>query len=225
MKFDKDKLISNFKKFWHYIWHDDSFGSYILNFLFVFIIIKFMFFPIIGFALNNDYPIVAIVSGSMEHKVVNSIICDKSISNIKNKDLDLNTWWELCGSYYNSNYGITLPLFKTFNYENGLNIGDVMVLYGKDPQKIEVGEVLVFIPTDRSFFINKGPVIHRVVKKWKDESGKYHFQTKGDHNPLSMDNFEHDIPQEDVIGVGVIRIPYIGYAKLALNNLVQKIIN
>lgn len=216
-------LLNYLKKFWNYIWHDDSLGSYILHFIFAFVVIKFMLFPVIGFALNNDYPIVAIVSGSMEHKVVYNRVCNVHIADIQSKSLDYDEWWNYCGSYYQSNYNLSKETFSQFEYKNGLNIGDVMILYGKDPQKIEVGEVLVFIPQDKRFFEQKGPVIHRVVQKWTDENGKIHFRTKGDHNPVSIDNFENDIIEDNVIGVSVARVPFIGYAKILLNNAILAI--
>lgn len=212
------------KKFWNYLWHDDSFGSYVLNFVVAFLFIKFIFFPVVGFALNNDYPIVAIVSGSMEHKIVDGRVCDKVIMDAQTKSLSYDQWWEYCGDYYVKNYNLTKDQFKEFEYSNGLNIGDVMVLYGKDPEDIEVGEILVFVPQDKRFFEEKGPVIHRVVEKWEDDSGVIHFRTKGDHNPQSFENFENDITEDNVIGVSIIRIPYIGYAKIALNNILMGII-
>lgn len=211
------------KKFWHYLWHDDSFGSYVLNLALAFIVIKFMFFPAIGFVLNNDYPIVAIVSGSMEHKIVSHHICNIEVVDVTNKRLSHDEWWEFCGKYYEDNFNLTKDKFANFEYKNGLNIGDVMVLYGKDPAKIEVGEVLVFVPQDRNFFATRGPVIHRVIRKWTDENGNIHFQTKGDHNPQSFDNFENDIPEKDVIGVSIARVPFIGYAKIAMSNVATNI--
>lgn len=219
----KKEFVEYLKKFWNYIWHDESLGSYILNFAVAFIVIKFMFFPIIGFALNNDYPIVAIVSGSMEHKVVSNRVCNIHIADIKSMRLNYDEWWNYCGNYYETNYNLTKEVFYEFEYKNGLNIGDVMVLYGKDPKKIEVGEVLIFIPQDRNFFETKGPVIHRVVEKWSDENNKIHFRTKGDHNPQSIQNFENDITEDNVIGVSIARIPFIGYAKILLNQAIVNI--
>lgn len=224
----ENKYITYFKRFWNYLWHDDSFGSYILSLFVAFILIKFLLFPTLGFVLNNDFPIVAIVSGSMEHKIVNHQICDKSVLDISSKSLNHDEWWSFCGNYYEKNYNLSQDDFKEFEYKNGLNIGDVMVLYGKKPSNIDVGEVIVFIPQDKMvngesmFFTNYGPVIHRVTKKF-EENGTLYFQTKGDHNPLSKDRFEQKIPANDVIGVSVIRIPYIGYVKLALNNILIKL--
>jgi len=221
MKKDSNKfelVMMNLQKFWKYIWYDDSFGSYIANFAVAFIFIKFILFPSLGFVLNNDYPIVAIVSGSMEHKIVDGVVCDVNDLN-GDMNLDHGEWWSYCGDYYEENFNLNQQDFLEFEYKNGLNIGDVIILYGKSHEKIEVGEVLIFVPQDRNFFIAKGPVIHRVIKKWTDDTGKIHFQTKGDHNSKSFTNFENDIIEDDVIGVAAVRIPYIGYAKIFLNNV------
>lgn len=198
----KEKILGNLKKFWRYVWYDDSLGSYVLNFLLAFLIIKYMFFPTVGFFLNNDYPIVAIVSGSMEHKITQDSfgnvygVCGIKFLDVdKNMGLSYDEWWKYCGDYYEKNYNIRKDQFSEFDYSNGLNIGDVMILYGKNPENIELGEVLVFVPQNRQFFEQKGPVIHRVVEKWSDEDGRWHFQTKGDHNSESFANFERDIPQ------------------------------
>lgn len=225
------------RKFWNYLWYDDSIGSYVLNFIVAFIFIKYLFFPSLGFVLNTDYPVVAIVSGSMEHKYAPKsdsygrpllnpdntytyFLCkdtydkEKELFNF-DESVDLREFWDVCGEYYEENFNLTLEEFDNFKFKKGLNIGDVMVLRGKSAENIEIGEVLVFKPQSDAFFNNYGPVIHRVVDKW-EEDGKIYFQTKGDHNGESFDNFENRISEDDVFGVGVVRIPYIGYAKLLL---------
>lgn len=212
--------FSYFKKFWFYIWYDDSIGSYIANFASAYVFIKFLLFPSLGLILGTSFPIVAIVSGSMEHKVVQGKICDNQIISSSTNNLNQDEWWDYCGDYYVDNFNLTKSDFENFEYKNGLNIGDVLVLRGKDVSKIEIGEVLIFIPQDRNFYLTKGPVIHRVVNKWQDENGKYHFQTKGDHNAKSFENFENDIIEDDVLAVSVVRVPYIGYAKIMLSNVI-----
>ena len=52
---------------WFFIWEDDSVWSWIINIILAFVIIKFMVYPIIGLTLTTSHPIVAVVSGSMEH--------------------------------------------------------------------------------------------------------------------------------------------------------------
>lgn len=217
-------LKNNLKKFWNYLWYGESLGSYLLNFVVAFIIIKFIFFPTLGFFLNNNFPIVAIVSGSMEHKVVDNRVCSYYINDISSKSLNFDEWWGFCGKYYEDNFNLNKNNFTNFDYNNGLNIGDVMILYGKNPKNIEIGDILVFVPQDKMsngesyFFNNYGPVIHRVVDK-EFKEGKFYFRTKGDHNADSTLGFESNIPEDDVIGVAIFRIPYIGYIKLFLNKI------
>ena len=54
-------------KVWYFIWESDSIWSWIINIILAFIIIKFLVYPGLGFALGTSHPIVAVVSGSMEH--------------------------------------------------------------------------------------------------------------------------------------------------------------
>ncbi len=213
----KDLNFKNLKKFWKWMWNDDSFLSYVVFLIFIVVFFKFIFFPTLSFLLNTEYPIVAIVSGSMEHKIVNNKICDKHILEYKENYLNLSNYWKLCGDYYKKNYNISKDLFSKFPYKNGLNIGDVIILYGKDPKKINVGDVIVFKPQNEVFFREKGPVIHRVVNKWvetKDGKNITYFRTKGDHNGVSMENFEDKISEDNIFGVALIRIPYIGLIKV-----------
>lgn len=207
------------QKFWNYIWKGETLDSYIVFILVSLVFIKFVLFPSLGFIFQNDYPVVAIVSESMEHDITEGKLCGNYYS-VSSQSLSFEEWWDICGYYYPTNLNISQEQFLTFDYVNGLYRGDVMVLYGKDPEDIQLGEVLVFVPEDRAWFAAHGPVIHRVVDKWVDEeTGEIYFTTKGDHNEKVIPNFESTIPASDVIGVPVARIPYIGYVKLFVNEL------
>ncbi len=209
---------SIFKKYLYYILYDDSIFAHLLYFVLAFIVIKFLLFPTLGFFLQNDYPVVAIVSGSMQHKVVDSLICDKQVS-VEDSSLDIDQWWNFCGDYYDE-FNISKDDFKEFKYSNGLNIGDVMVLYGKSIDDIEVGETLVFYPDSSCPGFPPGPVIHRLVEISKTNETTF-FTTKGDFNPRVWECMERSISQDRVIGVAVARIPYLGYLKVWLNNLIS----
>ena len=92
-----------------------------------------------------------------------------------------------------------------------------MILYGKKPNKIEIGEVIVF----RSR--RPDPIIHRVVRKW-EIMGNYYFQTKGDHNIdsiMSVGLDEMNIAEEQYLGKAVIRIPLLGYIKIWFVELIN----
>ena len=113
-------------------------------------------------------------------------------------------------------------MFSNFDFKNGLNIGDVIILKGKSPEEIEIGEVLVFIPGDKRWYSQNGPVIHRVIEKKNNENGEIVFTTKGDNNPeIASGNFERNIREEQILAVAEYRIPYIGYLKVGLVRILE----
>jgi len=207
-----------FKKSYDFIFKDDSLLGNIAFLVFAYISIKFIIFPFLGFVLGTSFPLVAIVSGSMEHKIVDGDVCGNNF--FEDQSLSFDKWWEICGNYYNKNLNLTKGDFLNFDYQNGLNIGDVMILRGKKPKDIQVGEILIFVPGDSSWYASHGPVIHRVVKKEFIE-GKYYFTTKGDHNPNTIftKNFETKIPEDRILATSLIRIPYLGYFKVWISKL------
>ena len=90
-----------------------------------------------------------------------------------------------------------------------INKGDVVVIEKRnDYANMEVGQVLAF---------RKGNivVVHRIIKKIFVEN-KYYFYTKGDNND-SPDNYQ--ITEDMVLGIVNIKVPYIGYPTVWLNDL------
>jgi len=179
-------------KVWYFLWEDNSIWSWIANLVLAFILIKFVVYPGLGLMLGTSYPVVAVVSGSMHHET--------------NFDEFYSSQQYLYDQYSISKYD-----FSKFPYTNGFNKGDIMVLKGTRPENIKVGDVLVF-RTNRP-----DPVIHRVVEI-KQESGKYFFHTKGDHNLGSLPE-ELSISQERVIGRAAFRIPTLGWVKIWFSQL------
>ena len=144
-----------------------------------------------GLILRTKYPMVAVVSGSMEHSQ------------------PFNDFWAEQGPYYGK-YNITKQMFEKFPFKSGFNKGDIMVLKGEKPKDIKVGQVIVF-RSGREY-----PIIHRVIKKW-EVNGEYHFQTKGDHNLYSIQEpglNEFDVKGKSVLGVAIFRIPWVGNIKI-----------
>ena len=131
----------NFKKIWDFIWHDDSFASWIVNVLIAFVVVKFLIYPGLGYILDTPFPIVAVVSGIMEHSS------------------SLDKWWLENQDFYAS-YGITKTDFKNYKFTNGFNKGDIMILYSK--KNIKLGDTIVFQGTASE------PIIHRIIKLNKD---------------------------------------------------------
>jgi len=90
-----------------------------------------------------------------------------------------------------------------------LNVGDIVFVRGADPSTITVGTVIIFQSPSGSI-----DIIHRVVGIAKMGDTLY-FQTKGDNNP-APDPWSPGVPEQNVKGVLVGRIPYVGYVTLAL---------
>jgi len=195
---DKKRFKSILKKTWWFIWEDDSIWSWIVNIILAFVLIKYIVYPGLGFLLGTSYPIVAVVSSSMEH------------------DGNFDNWWNSQEKWYLDN-DISKEQFINFDFKNGFNKGDIMILYGKKPADIEIGEVIVFRSN------RPDPIIHRVVKKWKIDE-EYYFQTKGDHNSDSIKSSsldETNINEEQYLGKAVVRVPLLGYIKIWFVELIN----
>ncbi|MBI2546644.1 signal peptidase I [Candidatus Woesearchaeota archaeon] len=185
------------KRFWHFIWEEDSVWSWLANIAIAFVLIKFIVYPGLSLVLGTTHPIVAVVSGSMEHPD------------------DFDAWWEQHEQFYQS-FGIAKEEFRGYRFPHGFNKGDIMVLRGIEPKDIKKGDVIVF---------NGGksdPIIHRVVNSW-EENNVYYFQTKGDNNPRSLPGIETRIKEDLVIGKASVRIPLLGYIKLLFVEFLQLI--
>ena len=189
---------STWKKIWHFIWEDDSALSWVVNIILAFILIKFVVYPVLAFVFSTAYPIVAVISTSMEH------------------DGTFDDWWnsqascpESCSqAEFYEQYTVSKDQFQTFIFKNGFNKGDIMFLHGSKPENIEIGDIIVFNGH------RADPIIHRVIKKW-DQNGVYHYTTKGDHNQaVHLGVSEHDITEDRIIGKAFIRLPFFGWIKI-----------
>src|SRR3989344_1086862 len=126
------------KRLWHFIWKDDSLLSWILSIIVAYVIVRYAIYPVLGLALGTSLPVVAVVSGSMEHN-----------------GLDFNSWWEQNNGWYENN-GITKEQFNIFPLRNGFNKGDVIIIYGRN--KVKIGDVVVYDTNGYRY-----PIIHRVI--------------------------------------------------------------
>ena len=177
------------KKVWHFIWYDDSLASWLVNLVLAFVLVKWVIYPGIGLLFGTSYPIVAVVSGSMEHR-----------------GLSFDAWWNHSQSQY-SPYSLSPAQFTMFPFKNGFNKGDIMVLRGIAPKAIKRGDVVVY---ESSQYNN--PIIHRVVQI-RDEEGHYTFVTKGDNN-IAADGSPVTEEQIQRTGKAIFRIPYLGWVKI-----------
>jgi signal peptidase I len=208
-------------KFWDWLWNSDSWMSYIVFLVLVFILVKFIFLPGLGFLMGTSLPLAIVESSSMDHNSLgyctvydsnynclensrNYAICDKTYD-VK-QFFDSEEYWNACGKWYEENTDITKEQFQSYSFKNGFRKGDLMIILGKD--NLQVGDVIVF-EAGRNH-----PVIHRVISLDP-------LQTKGDHNPSQL-SAEQNIDSTKVIGVAVARIPYVGWIKLFFVELFQK---
>ncbi|MFX0186107.1 MAG: signal peptidase I [Candidatus Hodarchaeota archaeon] len=93
-----------------------------------------------------------------------------------------------------------------------INKGDLLFIQGRDPEDIEIGDVIVFDADGLWSGAPEEPIVHRVVDRRKVDDD-WEFRTKGDAN---SDKDEEWIPEKRVKGVVIGRIPYIGWIKIVL---------
>ncbi|MBI4139936.1 S24/S26 family peptidase [Candidatus Woesearchaeota archaeon] len=186
------------RRFWNFLWYDDSWLS-ILAFLVVSsIFIRFIAYPVLGVFLGSSQPIVAVISSSMVHSTNNfddwwnSSLCKEKFSDKYNFQKD-----------FYSSFNISKEDFENFNLKNGFSKGDVMVL--ASPKNIKVGDVIV---ADNGG-VTPYPVIHRVIKIGVDS-----VTTNGDNNHCEIWYFEENISRDKIIGRAWLWIPYIGWVKV-----------
>lgn len=184
-------------KLWYFIWHDNSMWSWLVNILLAYLIIKFIVYPGLGLIFSTHFPIVAVVSNSMEHHQ------------------GFDEWWTANEDYY-LGVNITKAGFDSYPFKNGFNRGDIMFLVGKEPADIKIGYVIVF-QSKKPY-----PIIHRVIKK--DNMSMWVFQTKGDNNKAQIRDNELDetrVLEKQILGKAVLRVPYLGYVKIWFVDLMQ----
>src|SRR3989338_527057 len=193
------------KRVWKFFWHEDSIGSWIANIIVAFLVIRFIVYPLLGIILGTGFPIVAVVSESMEHGLHQGVICGQQFDEFKES---FDNYWQTCGAWHEEQ-GITKEKFLSFPLKSGFRKGDVIILWRANRNNLEVGDILVFQGN------RPQPIIHRVVKI-SQENGDYFYQTKGDHNSNSIDGAlgETHISEERMLGQGLVRIPYLGWVKI-----------
>jgi hypothetical protein len=198
---------SFFGKLWWFLWEDNSVWSWIANILVAFVLIKFVIYPGLGLLLGTGYPIVAVVSSSMEH------------------DSGFDDWWQngrgsdaYCASrapatQHYAHYGISKEDFATYPFVNGFDKGDIMILRG--PTELAIGDVLTFWADGRN-----EPIIHRIVRVREQPDGSKIYMTKGDNNCGSA-NFEQGIQANQMVGKAAFRIPFLGWVKIGFVELLK----
>ncbi|MHA1475804.1 MAG: signal peptidase I [Promethearchaeota archaeon] len=102
-----------------------------------------------------------------------------------------------------------------------IDVGDLLVIQGKDPSEIENGTIILY--DSRGLWPNRyveEPIVHRIVDKYlNDTDGKWYFITQGDNNsdtdpPDGAFGTEIAVPEDRVIGIVKNIIPKIGMVKI-----------
>lgn len=187
----RKKVLEEIKKFWNFIWNDDSFFSWIVFLVVIFIAIKFVFFPTISFITGTSLPLAIVESCSMHHE--------------ENFDI----WWTEYGKWY-ENKEISKGDFEKFRFKNGFTKGDIFLIFGVETEDINIGDIIIF-----SSGTENRPIIHRVVGlnplQTKGDNNQLQFTSENNAEKIN----EIDINPTKVIGkVTPIRIPYLGWIKL-----------
>jgi len=150
-------IKETWKKVYHFLFVSNSIWSWLVNIVLAFVIVKFLIYPGLGLVLGTELPLVAVVSGSMEHN-----------------GLDFDSWWEQNGAWYEEK-GITKEMFQEYKFKNGFNKGDVIILMSAEEKS--VGDVLVYNSGQHAY-----PIIHRVTYINENENT---YQIKGDNNDIA----------------------------------------
>lgn len=180
------------KKFWFLVWKDNSIKGWLISLVFLFIVIKFIFFPLMSFVTGTSLPLAIVESCSMYH--------DKSFFS------SFSPWMERHADKY-SNLNISSSEFSSFSLRRGFNKGDILLITRANPQSLKVGDTIIFDAGQTN------PIIHRIIKI-SETNGKRTFSTEGDNNNGQI-SFEKKISEEQLIGKArFVVAPYLGWVKL-----------
>ncbi|MCR4327438.1 MAG: signal peptidase I [Nanoarchaeota archaeon] len=189
---NKRKWNNFWKKFWFIVWKDDSFKGWIISLIFLLIVIKGIFFPLLSLVTGTPLPLAIVESCSMYH--------DKNILS------DFDLWWENHEQKYFP-FLIEKSEFESFHFKNGFNKGDILFVTGIKPENVKNGQIIIFDTGGGT------PVIHRVVSVTR-EGEKYIFSTIGDNNNGQL-AVEKIIYENQLVGTPRANIlPYAGWIKL-----------
>jgi hypothetical protein len=201
IKSASEKTKKGFKKFWFLLWNDNSFKGWMFSIIFLFIFIKFIFFPFLNLVTGTSLPMAIVESCSMHHQ--------------NNFFSSFNTWFDKHESKYEE-FNINKSEFEKFEIRRGFSKGDILFIVKADPEKLKVGDVIAFHSGTKGT-----PVIHRIISI-EEENGERFFNTLGDNNAkiLVPNNNaggidERNITSEQLVGKAVFRIvPWFGWVKL-----------
>ena len=196
-------IKENLKKFWNFVWKEDSWQSWIVSLILAFIIVKFIFFPLLSFILSASLPLVVVESGSMHHP-------GTFLGNVFGTQASFDEWWQQAGNWYEEK-NIVKEQAEKWPLKTGMEKGDIIVVYGREEP--EVGDIIIF-SADRQY-----PIIHRIISI-TEINGEKIYSTQGDNNSGQLE-IEKQIPENTIIGKAVFKIPKLGWLKLIVVQFVN----
>ena len=131
----KKKTSNYFRKLWDFLWNSNSIWSWIADIILLYIIVKFIFFPLLSLIFGTQLPSVIVESGSMEHKVTDGKLC--GINFEKSGKVDFDEYWFACGKWYEKR-NITKSQFKEWKYPNGIEVGDIIIVSGRWEDNLKI---------------------------------------------------------------------------------------
>jgi signal peptidase I len=176
------------------LWKNDYFKTLVAIILIISVVLGFFYGLQIG--LHTSYPALTVISGSM------SIPYGASDNNFM--------------------LSVTHPFDRT------LSVGDIVIVEGINPKDLNTNypnsDIIIFkSPIDGEL------IVHRIIGE-KTVNGVMYFQTKGDGNgdpwpgsPTSgLDPWDYNnppgVPQSDIVGKVVMRIPWFGWITMAMRD-------
>ena len=183
----------------------------IISIVFGVALAAFFYYGVLSTILQTSLPVVAVVSGSMDHGITDDNLkesaypCGKVVDGYTES---FGNWWDLCGGSY-AQFGITAEQFMEFPFRDGFKKGDMPIVQKSDSYK--EGDIIVYtaLNCQTREISESAPIIHRIVEI--DEQGIIH--TKGDHN-RSQNHYENCISKDQVHGRVIFIIPKLGYVKV-----------
>lgn len=197
---NQDNLKSIWQKIWHFLWHEDSLASWIVSLLLAFIIVKFIFFPLLSLIFSTPLPLVVVESSSMHHPGF--------LANTIGTNSGFEEWWGMFSKWYLEN-NINHDKVLKWPLKYGLEIGDIVLINGK--KEYNIGDVIIFNANQ------KHPIIHRIVSK-TEINNTLIYSTKGDNNSGQLE-VEKQITKEQILGKALLRLPKVGWIKLGFVRL------
>jgi signal peptidase I len=178
------KTKETFKKIWKFL-KADTWTSFIVDLILAFLIIKYVFFPVMALLTGSMMPLVIVESCSMYHT-----------TNLE--DVIQNPIY--------SQFNLTYENTKSWGFRNGLSKGDIILV--TSPKNLKVGDVIIF----KASSVN--PIIHRVISLNPLQTKGDHniAQLTKNNNIAGVD--ETNIKEEQLVGKASFRVPFLGWAKL-----------